>query len=69
MDYANKKNILLNIKDQNCDKIYPLSKALNNNNIEIVELILDYANEKDITLDVYPDINKKINTLNIDQVI
>jgi len=46
-----KKNITLNINEKGKDGWYPLLRAVSNNNVEIVQLLLEYANQHQIILE------------------
>jgi len=55
--YFNVKNNTLEMNNQNKDKGYPLLLSIINNNIEMINLFIDYADNNNIILIM----NKKIN--------
>jgi len=71
LDFANKNNILLDLNGKNNEN-YPLSIAIQNNNLIIIQLLLEYANkngnilvinEKDIDFDNISEIRAELNLL------
>jgi len=52
IDYANMKNIILNINKMNYHKQSLLRLSINNNNNEITRLLMNYANDHNILLNI-----------------
>eukprot|EP00833_Pecoramyces_ruminatium_P015611 jgi/Orpsp1_1/1189643/evm.model.d7180000073421.1 len=67
IEYANKYNIILQLNKKNQNGSFPLSEAIDNDNIEIIKLLIEYANQHNITLELneydfvfYSNINEEI---------
>ncbi len=52
INYANEKDIILEINNKNEKGNYPLLNAIVNNNIELIKLLIDYAKGKNIIFDI-----------------
>jgi len=52
IDYASKKNIILNVNEKDNDENYPLLIAIKQNNIKMINLLIDYANKNKLILHV-----------------
>jgi len=51
INYANEKNIILELNEKDNKSKYPFLIAFNNN-IEMTQLLIDYANKKNIALEL-----------------
>jgi ankyrin repeat protein len=52
IDYANKNNIILDIKGKDQDGSYPILFAIEKDNIEMAKILINYVDNKNIILDI-----------------
>jgi len=52
MDYADQRQIILELNEKNKDGYYPLSKSIDKKNIEMVKLLIEYANQHQIIFEL-----------------
>jgi len=52
MDYAQHQNIILKLNETDEEGEFPLLKYIYNNNIEMVNLFIEYANNYNIILEI-----------------
>jgi len=69
IDYANKNKIILELNEKSCHGYTPIFEAIQNNNIEMFKLLVEYSIEKGIKLivdesDIEIAISKNIHIVN-----
>ena len=51
LDYATKNNIILKINEKDHHDNYPLLKCISNNDLEMTNLLIEYANQTNMVLE------------------
>ena len=60
IDYARENNNNFNLNDKDNNDIYPILKAVDNNNMKIVQLLIEYLNKNIFILQMWTRKRKKV---------